>query len=68
MGEISVSDSRKWDEAERLLKKKASEIGADAVYIIDSQEDGRGYLRTSGLLLPLRKLSLTAIAIKYKEK
>ena len=67
MGEIVVSKVKKMEAAEKQLKKKASEIGADAVYIIDSQKSQSGYVTMSSMILPIRKTTITAIAIKYKD-
>ncbi len=66
IGEIVINETGNWNVQENRLKKKASEIGADAVYVVDSQDAGGGYMKTGNMLLPLRGVVITAIAIKYK--
>ena len=59
MGEIVVEGVKKWSDAEKQLKNKAGEIGADAVYVIDSLVDN--------IQFPVNIITVTGIAVKYKD-
>ena len=59
MGEIVVEGVTKWSDAEKQLKNKAGEIGADAVYVIDSLVDN--------IQFPANIITVTGIAVKYKD-
>jgi hypothetical protein len=59
MGEIVVEEVKKWSDAEKQLRNKAGEIGADAVYVIDSLVDN--------IQFPANIITVTGIAVKYKD-
>jgi len=65
LGEIRVSWDYDWETVEELLKRKASELGGDAVCIINiAKKQEGGFGRIFGVVDT--RLIITAVVIKYK--
>ena len=72
LGEITVDRAKDWRRAEKVLKREASKIGADAVLVIDTQISQRGGMVPSSsgsgpLGFLAKEIIVTGIAIKYKK-
>jgi len=44
LGEITVKGANDWGQVEKVFRQKASEMGADAVYVFSKQEETRQYI------------------------
>ncbi|MGE5197982.1 MAG: hypothetical protein ACM3IL_05695 [Deltaproteobacteria bacterium] len=44
LGEITVTGANDWNQVERIFRDKAADMGADAVYVFNKQEETRQYV------------------------
>jgi len=44
IGEITVRGANDWGQVEQIFRKRAAEIGADAVYVFSKQQETRQYV------------------------
>jgi len=44
LGEITVRGADNWDQVEKIFRTKAAEMGADAVYVFNKQEETKQYV------------------------
>ncbi len=66
LGEVTVSRVTMWEWAENELKKKAAELGGDAVYIINMGDTTQGAM-ANGYGGIGSTLIVTGVVIKYKD-
>jgi len=71
IGEITVSEVYRWSDAERELKKAASKLGGDAVYIIHQGKRSEAALFPvygSGIMGAMdSEIIVTGVVIKYMD-
>ncbi|HQP91142.1 MAG TPA: hypothetical protein PLU24_00510 [Candidatus Omnitrophota bacterium] len=50
IGQVSVEGASSWHQVEKMFRKKAGEMGADAVYVFTKVEEPRTYVEPYGCL------------------